>query len=198
MAMPREVREDILMDDCGFTRSQIAAAVRENIKVKQRRRRTVNNLGKVSKLEEAAESVSRKLKRVLFCHRAKEYEYLDGTWWEEYHRAAKAVAEEIAAAEEEHSALNREVTFKQKDETEKLITDSPTSDEESIQEEISGPLVSNHISREMKIEQTCEADMGSEPKIHSGNVRRISAVESSGKLEGLLDKIGGVNAEKLY
>lgn len=194
MAMPREVREDILMEECGFTRSQIAAAVRENIKIKQRRRRTVNNLGKVSMLEEAAESISRKLKRVVFCYRAKEYEYLDGRWWEEYHRAAKAVAEEVAAAEEERLALSREVTFEQDHEAQKLITASPVSDDESIQDDISeqfnGP--------EIIVEQTCEADMGSEPKIHSSSVRRISAVESSGSLEGMLGKIGGVNEEKVY
>lgn len=42
----------------------IAEAVRRNVKIKNQRKSTVNNLNKATKMEEAMESLSRKLKRV--------------------------------------------------------------------------------------------------------------------------------------
>jgi phage-related protein len=44
---------------------QIAEAVRRNVKIKNQRKSTVNNLDKATKMEEAIESAGRKLKRVI-------------------------------------------------------------------------------------------------------------------------------------
>jgi hypothetical protein len=61
MVLPRDIRQSMLRKEWGVTQSQIAAAVRTNIKVKNQRRTTVNNLSKGSKVEEALEKASRKV-----------------------------------------------------------------------------------------------------------------------------------------
>jgi chromosome segregation ATPase len=43
----------------------IAESVRRNVKIKNQRKATVNNLNKATKMEEAMESASRKLKRLV-------------------------------------------------------------------------------------------------------------------------------------
>ena len=63
LVLTRSEREEIL-EDLGYTRAAIADAVRTNVKVKNNRRQTVHNLA-VARLEEAAESAKRKLKRFL-------------------------------------------------------------------------------------------------------------------------------------
>jgi len=47
------------------SQSEIASAVRNNVKIKNQRRATVNNLDKATKMEEAMEKATRKLKRGL-------------------------------------------------------------------------------------------------------------------------------------
>jgi len=66
MVLPRDVRQRMLRREWDVSQQQIAAAVRTNIKVKNQRRATVNNLGKATKMEEALESCTRKLKRGVF------------------------------------------------------------------------------------------------------------------------------------
>ena len=65
MVLPRKVRQDMLRREWDVTQREIAAAVRQNVKVKNQRKSTVNNLNKATKMEEALESLSRKLKRVV-------------------------------------------------------------------------------------------------------------------------------------
>jgi phage shock protein A len=65
MVLPRKVRHDMLRRDWDVTQRQIADSVRTNVKVKNQRKATVNNLGKATKVEEAMESASRKLKRLI-------------------------------------------------------------------------------------------------------------------------------------
>jgi hypothetical protein len=55
----------MLRREWNVTQSQIANAVRNNIKVKNQRRATVNNLGKAAKFEEMLERTQRTLKRGL-------------------------------------------------------------------------------------------------------------------------------------
>jgi phage shock protein A len=62
MALPRKVREEILKKEWGIPQTELAAAVRSTIKVKNQRRATVNNLGKADKAEEMMESAGRKMK----------------------------------------------------------------------------------------------------------------------------------------
>lgn len=61
--LSREKREYIL-EDFGFSRAQLADAVRKNIKVKNQRRQTVHNLS-VSKFEEMIEKFLRKVKKIV-------------------------------------------------------------------------------------------------------------------------------------
>ena len=63
LVLSRSEREEIL-EELGYSRSAIADAVRTNVKIKNNRRQTVHNLP-VARFEEVAESVRRKLKRVV-------------------------------------------------------------------------------------------------------------------------------------
>ena len=66
MVLPRDVRFKMLTQEWDVPRSECASATREALKVKNSRRRTVHNLGRVSpKMEEAMESVGKKFKRTL-------------------------------------------------------------------------------------------------------------------------------------
>ena len=63
LVLSREEREEMLAK-LGYTRSQIAYAVRTNIRVKNQRRQTFHNLT-LMKLEEAVEKASRKIKKLV-------------------------------------------------------------------------------------------------------------------------------------
>jgi hypothetical protein len=65
MVLPRKVRQDMLRRDWDVTQRQIAESVRRNVKVKNQRKATVNNLGKATKMEEIMESTSRKIRRLI-------------------------------------------------------------------------------------------------------------------------------------
>ena len=68
MVLTREEREEILLN-WGASFHDIIESIRTNIRVKNQRRQTVTNLGKVQRLEEAFESATRKLKRTLLLRR---------------------------------------------------------------------------------------------------------------------------------
>mmetsp|Transcript_21735 Transcript_21735/g.51003 ORF Transcript_21735/g.51003 Transcript_21735/m.51003 type:complete len:263 (+) Transcript_21735:311-1099(+) len=59
MILPRDLRQRMLRKEWDVTQSQIASAVRANIKAKNQRRTTVQNLGKSTKMEEAMENASK-------------------------------------------------------------------------------------------------------------------------------------------
>ena len=65
MVLPRKVRQDMLRREWDVQQREIAEAVRRNVKIKNQRKSTVNNLDKATKMEEAMESASRKLKRIV-------------------------------------------------------------------------------------------------------------------------------------
>jgi hypothetical protein len=64
LVLTRQDREELLLE-WGATFQQIIEAIRANIKIKNQRRRTVNNLGTYDRWEEAMESASRKIKRTV-------------------------------------------------------------------------------------------------------------------------------------
>ena len=68
LILPREEREALLLN-WGASFHDIVEAVRGNIKIKNQRRQTVTNLGKVERIEEAFESATRTLKRALLLRR---------------------------------------------------------------------------------------------------------------------------------
>lgn len=70
MVLPRDMRQQMLRREWDVSQAQIASAVRNNIKVKNQRRATVNNLGKATRIEELMESASRKVKRGLLLQRS--------------------------------------------------------------------------------------------------------------------------------
>jgi hypothetical protein len=64
LVLTRQDREELLLE-WGATFQQIIEAIRSNIKIKNQRRRTVNNLGTYDRWEEAMESASRRIKRTV-------------------------------------------------------------------------------------------------------------------------------------
>ena len=65
MILPRHTREDLLRYEWEESRKDITESIRRNVRVKNQRRTTVNNLGKATVFEEAMESAKRKLKRLV-------------------------------------------------------------------------------------------------------------------------------------
>jgi len=65
MVLPRSVRDRMLKKEWDVPQRQIAEAVRNNIKIKNQRRATVNNLNKADKVEEMMENAGKKLMRGL-------------------------------------------------------------------------------------------------------------------------------------
>ena len=65
MVLPRTVRFKMLRQEWGISQSQIAAAVRANVKIKNQRRATFNNLDKATKMEEMMENAGKKVLRGL-------------------------------------------------------------------------------------------------------------------------------------
>lgn len=65
MVLPRKIRHNMLRREWEVTQREIAESVRRNVKVKNQRKATVNNLGKATKVEEILESTGRKIKRIV-------------------------------------------------------------------------------------------------------------------------------------
>jgi hypothetical protein len=65
MVLPRKVCQDMLKREWGVSQKQIADLVRPNVKIKNHRKATVNDLGKATKMEELMESAGRKVKRFI-------------------------------------------------------------------------------------------------------------------------------------
>jgi hypothetical protein len=69
LILTREEREELLVNDWKIPLSDIAHAVRTTLKIKNQRRTTVTNLGKLTRLEEVMESAGRKCIRAFTLQR---------------------------------------------------------------------------------------------------------------------------------
>lgn len=69
LVLSREEREALLLN-WGASFHDIIESVRANLKIKNQRRQTVTNLGKIERIEEAFESATRKLKSALMLRRS--------------------------------------------------------------------------------------------------------------------------------
>jgi len=92
MAIPRRVREDMLRYEWNASRQEITESIRRNVRVKNQRRTTINNLGKATQFEEAWESASRKVKRFLTCQKS-------------IHQQVRELEDEIDATNRKRSKL---------------------------------------------------------------------------------------------
>jgi hypothetical protein len=101
MVLTREEREALLLA-WGASFHDIVDSIRSNIRVKNQRRQTVTNLGKVDRLEEVFESATRKLKRAVLLRRRtgdKVKELKDQSELAQQTLAALRIAEERALNE---------------------------------------------------------------------------------------------------
>lgn len=93
MVVPRSVRQDLLMNEWGYSRSQLASAVRDSNRTKTQRRTTVTNMDTpFAKIEEGVQSAKRKAKRVMFRRKS------DGAMYERW-KLEEARARRIIEAE---------------------------------------------------------------------------------------------------
>lgn len=107
LILPKLKREHMMIES-GHSRSELTKAVRETIRDKNSRRRTINNLY-MENYDEFVESATRKLKRFVF--RKKRDSALYQQWKRERSRAEAAIQEENEAAareEEEEEGPGRD------------------------------------------------------------------------------------------
>ena len=107
MAMPRSVREEMLLSEWGARQSDIVEVVRENLKIKNSRRRTVINLGSpMTKVEEKMEGLKKGFKKGLGLRKSFRTQY---DKWQSQAQEAAALAERLDAeamiAEENDAAF---------------------------------------------------------------------------------------------
>jgi hypothetical protein len=62
LILGRAERQELLLEEWGIPEHEVVKAIRNNTKVKNQRRRTLNNIGRASNMEEALESIGKKLK----------------------------------------------------------------------------------------------------------------------------------------
>ena len=103
MVLPRKVRQDMLKREWDITQREIAESVRTNVKIKNQRKATVNNLGKATRMEEMMESASRRFKRTLTFEKSvgRQVKELEAKWKEaertrQQHRLEAAMAGEYS------------------------------------------------------------------------------------------------------
>jgi len=129
MVLPRKLRSEMLKRDWQITQRQIAEAVRRNVKIKNQRRTTVNNLGKASKMEVVMESLNRKVKRTLMLQKSvsKQVKELE-VKHNEAQRLRKQRILEVQMADEyeaeTHSSISRELKDSVVDEKTNVSVDS--------------------------------------------------------------------------
>jgi len=129
MVLPRSVRTSMLRKEWDVTQRQIADAVRTNIKVKNQRRATVNNLDKADKVEEAMENAGRKLMRGLLMKKSTSQQVaeLERQWQEaERQRKNAALQQQMAGEYDDDDGEEDEDPTAAEDE------DSPVEEDEDM------------------------------------------------------------------
>jgi hypothetical protein len=103
MILPRDVRQRMLRQEWDISQSQIASVVRCNIKIKNQRRSTVNNLDKATRMEELMENAGRLVIRGLFLKKStrKQVEDLERQMEDARRARAEHQLERMEVAEED-------------------------------------------------------------------------------------------------
>jgi hypothetical protein len=158
MILTRAERERILID-LGYSRRKIAVAVRENVKLKKKRRQTVNNLP-ISSIEEMLEGASRKISRILTKRRGSKYLYRQwkGSIDEDPHE------HESASSSTRRSSLKRHSLTTGTDRQSEIFSTSAHNkhyDFASFSQQSEGKVVSSNYSNCQKVaEETKSIDSG--------------------------------------
>lgn len=131
MVLPREIRQRILRNEWKVTQAQIAAAVRANIKIKNQRRATFNNLDKATKMEEMVESAAKKLSRGLSFQKSTDKKLAD----------LEKQMKSVHAQRQQHQLERMQVSMEDlatDDEEEETFNDQPGSGDAKIEHAIAG------------------------------------------------------------
>jgi hypothetical protein len=143
MVLPREVRFKMLTEEWDVPRQECASATREALKIKNSRRRTVHNLGKVNpKMEMAMENVGRKFKRSLSFKKGPNLE-------EMMHEADMAAAALAAHVAKEYEWEPKNMLLGETKES------SLADDNVCLEEDTSSSDPETEIPREEKIKPIC-------------------------------------------
>lgn len=103
LILSREEREALLLN-WGASFHDIVESIRGNLRIKNQRRQTVTNLGKIERIEEAFESATRKLKRALLLRRGNKLKRLQ----EQANLAQSALTSLKIAEDRALSAIRRD------------------------------------------------------------------------------------------
>lgn len=138
MVVPRTVREHMLRREWDIPQRLIADAVRQNIKVKNQRRATVNNLDKADKVEEVMEAAGRKLMRGLLLKKSTAQQVAElERQWEQAEKARKQKELNLQMmGEYDNDGGDDEGDLKQQEEMDHTADDdaSPSEDEKDANE----------------------------------------------------------------
>jgi hypothetical protein len=131
MVLPRKVRFDMLRLEWDVSRSEIADTVRRNVKTKNQRRTTVNNLGKAPKMEQVMERLGRKVRRTLLGQKpvSRQVQILDAKF-NEVVRLRKQYALELEMADE-YDSSRAHVDEKTEEPLNDEETEEPVHDEKT-------------------------------------------------------------------
>eukprot|EP00934_Nitzschia_sp_Nitz4_P006011 Nitzschia sp. Nitz4//scaffold116_size91068//7581//10009//NITZ4_004946-RA/size91068-snap-gene-0.1-mRNA-1//1//CDS//3329533542//6001//frame0 len=134
--LTRSKREELLLD-WGISFNDIIDAIRTNIKVKNQRRQTVTNLGKIERIEEALESATRKIKRAFLLRKPTG-------------RKAKQLQQQaqVVAAREFHELTLGDINVDELEELRKMQS-SPASDEGVHEPDVGDSIESDPKFRKM-------------------------------------------------
>jgi hypothetical protein len=139
MILPREVRHQMLRSEWDVSQAQIASAIRNNIKVKNQRRATVNNLGKAEKMEEFFESAGSKLKQGIMLKRSTTKQALElDAMFENANRARNQAKVESMTADMEEEDDQSAFPPRQPQRRPSKVTADEPSDDSAVGLDISG------------------------------------------------------------
>jgi hypothetical protein len=139
MILPREVRHQMLRSEWDVSQAQIASAIRNNIKVKNQRRATVNNLGKAEKMEEFFESAGSKLKRGIMLKKSSTKQALElDAMFENASRARNQAKVESMTADMEEEDDQSAFPPRQPQRRPSKVTAEEPSDDSAVGLDISG------------------------------------------------------------
>jgi len=160
MVLPRDVRQQMLRKEWDVTQAQIASAVRSNIKAKNQRRATVNNLGKATRMEEMMESAGKKMMRGLLLKRSttKEVEKLQEQVKEaEIARKQHSLEEQMA-----DEYLNDDEVPTEDDALDEIEAEEKEAEEEAKMEAPIAPVMAKENKAPIIVAEEQDSDEGKE------------------------------------
>jgi hypothetical protein len=178
MILPREVRHQMLRSEWDVSQAQIASAIRNNIKVKNQRRATVNNLGKAEKMEEFFESAGSKIKQGIMLKRSTTKQALElDAMFENANRARNQAKVESMTADMEEEDDQSAFPPRQPQRRPSKVTAEEPSDDSAVGLDISGD--EEGLAGDDEGPSTLSVTFSSDTKIESPPTKQLSGLNEN-------------------